>query len=382
MGIYDRDYVRDRRGGGGTLRGPGRSVGVLGMFSVNTWIIVANVLVFALAAATSRTGVPVLIAQELGEGLGPDARIAESSEYFRPATISISPDRPLQALQRDRHTGQPIAVPTRDIVPGDLLVRVLVDTDRNTPAGYTLYRAMDPLHAYGHFSTALAFFRVEVWRFVTFQFLHANIAHLFFNMFGLFIFGGLVEQQLGRKRYAAFYLVCGVFGGISYLILNVLGAGLGLRLPGVLIGDIHTPLVGASAGVFGVIMACARIAPNAVVQLIFPPIPLRMKWLAYGYVGLAVFNLLRAGQNAGGDAAHVGGAIAGWFFIRNSHLLRDFFDIFGDSRKGPRRPRAAGPSQRDIDRILRKVGDKGMDSLSEKEKRMLARASEAERRRG
>ena len=61
---------------------------------------------------------------------------------------------------------------------------------------------MDPLQAWGHFSTAKGFFQYEVWRLVTFQFLHANFVHLFFNMFGLFIFGGMVEQYLGRRRAA------------------------------------------------------------------------------------------------------------------------------------------------------------------------------------
>jgi len=89
-----------------------------------------------------------------------------------------------------------------------------------------------------------------------------------------------------------------------------------------------------------------------------------------------------AGTGAGGDAAHIGGAIAGWFFIRNAHLLRDFFDVFGDSRRGRRRTRGSGPSQREVDRIFDKIRDKGMESLSEKEKQILARASEAKRRGG
>jgi membrane associated rhomboid family serine protease len=210
---------------------------------------------------------------------------------------------------------------------------------------------------------------------VTFQFLHGDILHLFFNMFGLWVFGGMVEQYLGFKRYAAFYLACGIFGGVGYLLLNLLGGILGLEFMGLLVNDPRTPLIGASAGVFGVIMACAYIAPNAIIQLLFPPIPLRLKWFAYGYVALAAWNLLRGGANAGGDAAHLGGAIAGFFFIRNAHLLRDFFDIFGDSRRG--RPRAPRPTadQREVDRILAKVSTQGLHTLSEGEKSTLRRAS-------
>lgn len=247
------------------------------------------------------------------------------------------------------------------------------------PKQQTTLGAMDPLTLYGHFSTGLAFFHWEVWRFVTFQFLHSSLTHVFFNMFGLWVFGGMVESYLGFKRYAAFYLVCGICGALCYLLLNFLGTVVGLRLPGVLFENLYTPLIGASAGVFGVIVACAFIAPNAVVQLIFPPIPLKMSWFAYGYVAVAAFNLLRYGQNAGGDAAHVGGAIAGFFFIRNAHLLKDFFDVFGDSRKGSPR-RRAGVDPVEVDRILHKVRTTGLVSLSDTERSTLRRATEQGRR--
>ena len=250
---------------------------------------------------------------------------------------------------------------------------------------------MDAIGKYGHFSTAEALFyytqspqggttlhlSLEVWRLVTFQFLHANFTHVFFNMFGLFIFGGMVEQYLGKKKYLAFYLICGIFGGLAYLVLNAIGF---------LVDDLRTPLIGASAGVFGVIMACAFIAPNMMIQLLIPPIPLKMKWFAYGYVAIAAFGLLTMSDNAGGEAAHLGGAAAGYFFIRNSHYLRDFFDVFGNSnepggrgkRKKPRgRPgQARKPSEDEVDRVLQKVGEKGLHSLSSKEKKVLRKASE------
>ncbi|HRQ72557.1 MAG TPA: rhomboid family intramembrane serine protease [Phycisphaerales bacterium] len=239
------------------------------------------------------------------------------------------------------------------------------------------------LYEVGHFSTQKGFQQLEVWRLVTFQFLHspATIWHLFFNMFGLFVFGGLVEEYLGRKKYLAFYLVCGIFGGLAYLLLNLLGQIPGLALPGVLFHDPATSLVGASAGVFGVIMACAFIAPDAIVQLIFPPIPLRMKWFAYGYVALATVNLLAGGANAGGDAAHLGGAAAGYFFIRNSHLLRDFFDVMKDSRRegGSPRPSRHRRSDDEVGKVLAKVRQEGLGSLTEREKRILQRETEAKR---
>ncbi|MBI1189562.1 MAG: rhomboid family intramembrane serine protease [Tepidisphaera sp.] len=252
---------------------------------------------------------------------------------------------------------------------------------------------------YGYFST----FRVtwvgglQFWRFITYQFLHANFAHVFFNMLGLLVFGPLVEQHLGSKRYFALYLTCGVFGGVSYLILNALGmaaAQMGFNhIPMLLynsgpgIGSSDVPLIGASAGVFGVIVAAAVIAPNLTVQLLFPPVPMRLKVLAMVYVGIAFFNVVVQGKNAGGDAAHIGGAIAGYFLIRNAHLLRDFFDVFTDSRRQKSRERQqqarpAAPRARterdddaEVDRILDKVRQHGTQSLTSAERETLAKAT-------
>jgi membrane associated rhomboid family serine protease len=253
---------------------------------------------------------------------------------------------------------------------------------------------MDFVTYWGHFSTARILQGLEVWRVITFQFLHASPLHLFFNMFGLWVFGGMVERHLGFKKYAAFYLVCGIAGALMYLVLNLGGymfARMGWpQVPGLLFEGTWVPLVGASAGCFGVIMASAFIAPNAVVQLLFPPIPLRIKLLAYGYVAIAVFNLFSGSQNAGGEAAHLGGAMAGYFFIRNSHLLLDFFDVLGDSRPvgrsarsgnlGALFSRARGPDQAEIDRILAKVHTDGLHSLNDKERNALRAATESQRR--
>lgn len=252
------------------------------------------------------------------------------------------------------------------------------------------------LHQFGYFSPAEAFFYVhngtvtlnfQVWRLITFQFLHDpnTIWHIVLNMFGLWIFGRTVEQYLGKRKYLAFYLICGIFGALLYVILNALGS-MGLNAPGLLVSDPRTPLIGASAGVFGVIIACAYIAPDAIVRLIFPPIPLKMNYFAYGYVALATYNLLVGGHNAGGDAAHLGGAAAGYYFIRHSHLLTDFFDVFNNSTKGHKTKARKGAShsnvaarrhsQSAVDRVLDKVSQHGLGSLSDKEKKILRDASD------
>jgi len=363
MGIYDREYYREdrgRRGGGSGGGAPGAAR--LRMLSVTAWLIIINVAIFVLQMGMGQVGVPVQLARELAPGvvLTDSGRLKTSQDY-----VSKS-GAPLTAAEK-RTVGRALYKPLLEVTPENALV----------PVGRDVFVVMDPLSAYGHFSTYTGFRKIEVWRLVTFQFLHGSPMHIFFNMFALWIFGPLVEQQLGRKRYLAFYLICGIFGGLMYLLLNLIGA-IGVSMPGALAVEIYTPLIGASAGVFGVLMACAYIAPKAVVRLLFPPVSIQMRWFVYGYFAIALGNLMLAGHNQGGDAAHVGGALAGYFFIRRPHLLRDFFDVFGDSRKKPSEPaipRAGGA----IDAILDKINREGLASLSDDEKRTLAEHSRRER---
>lgn len=360
MGIYDRDYYGQRNAGAS-----GRGFGVSGFrfMSINGWLIAINVGIFVLGIMMTSLARPVDIA-------------------YVPTDLVPDPAR---------HVIPPI--PGRgQVAPGRTFAVEVRERASGATVGSVVFMGMDPLMEHGHFSTGRGFLGMEVWRFITFQFLHANIVHLGFNMLGLFIFGGLVEQYLGSRRYAAFYLVCGIFGAVAYLVLNFLGNTFDIAIPGFLRGSILVPLIGASAGVFGVIMASAYVAPNLVLQLLIPPIPVRLKTVAYVYVAIAVANLLLGGRNQGGDAAHVGGALAGFFFIRNAHLLRDFFDVMGDSRKGRADRRAARGSpdglggmrsaadQAEVDRILAKVANDGLQSLTDREKRTLREATERQRR--
>jgi rhomboid family protein len=385
MGIYDRDYYRDdqgRRSGGGGYRG-GTGLVRVRMLSVTAWLIIINIVVMVIQMGLSNAGVPVHVANNYNRGIT-EAQIhtLRMSNDFIGASGAQATDAATKRV-------------------GNTLHRKLFDEQPDgtiVPVGDALYWVMDPLRAYGHFSTSTGFMKLEVWRLITFQFLHGGFLHIFFNMFALWIFGPLVEQQLGRKRYLAFYLTCGIFGGLMYLVLNLIGY-IGIPMPGALKVEIWTPLIGASAGVFGVLMACAYIAPKAIIRLLFPPISIQMQWFVYGYFAIALYNLITAGHNQGGDAAHVGGALAGYFFIRRPHLLRDFFDVFGDSRKGipskksktkpgrnkpiasKRAGKAAGGvgGAGDVDKILDKINRDGLASLTDAERRTLAEHSRRER---
>lgn len=350
MGIYDRDYVRPGRGAGGSQRA---GLPRLGTLSVTTWLLIINIAVFVVDA------------------------LVPPSNY-----VAVACDRVVDPNTFNRATAvYPKAMKAPpNVVPGALYKLPIVDSKTGLTVGEQRFRFMPPLTAWGHFSSGKAFFGLEVWRFITFQFLHADITHLVFNMMGVFFFGPLVEQHLRtRRRFLSFYLACGIFGSLTYLLFNLVGTLGGLKFAPFLFDDMFMPLVGASAGIFGILMAAARFAGDGT-MLVFMVIPMRISTGAYLMAAAAAANLILGGKNAGGDAAHVGGAIAGFIFVRNMHLLRDFLDIFGKSpAPRPARPGDGESRQRKLDAILQKVHDEGLHSLSPAEQKFLQQQSDERR---
>ena len=144
-------------------------------------------------------------------------------------------------------------------------------------------------------------------------------------MISLYFFGPIIEGCLGSRKYLAFYLLCGIGGGVMYLALWGLG---------VLQGGADTPMVGASAGIFGILVAAARVAPDTRVMLLFPPIPLRLRTFAIVMLGIAVWVVFTSGRNAGGQAAHLGGAAVGALLIWRPDLLNFFDRLFARRPRG------------------------------------------------
>lgn len=235
---------------------------------------------------------------------------------------------------------------------------------------------MGPLELWGYFSGYLGLQHGQVWRLITFQFLHANLSHILFNMVGLFFFGPMVEHYLGSRRFLWFYLFSGAVGSLFYILFWATG---------MIFSSPFVPLVGASAGVLGVVIGAAVIAPDTRIMLLFPPIPLRLRTLAWIVVGVGAFTVVfrgfQAGSNAGGEAAHLGGCLSGYLLIRHPHIL-NFFDRKGGSRGAVKtaRPDRGVPDQAQVDQILDKVRDHGIASLTRKEKKTLKQATEAQGR--
>jgi membrane associated rhomboid family serine protease len=362
MATSNRNYIRV---------GPRASSGLgnLRVISFNTWLIILNVAVFLVNNHLLNT-TALLVPTSMGQEFDPSTTAAQQKRGKVIDTVGPHPT-----------------------IPG-WYFKPIIDPDNGQFIGRDRFTSMPVLESVGHFSTAKAFVPgFQVWRFISFQFLHYNWIHLLFNMLGLWFVGGMVEQHLGFKRYAAFYLTCGIFGALFYLLLNFLGflvtnvAHLGpVHIPGLLFNDVYTPLIGASAGVFGVLIAAARLEPMATVWVYFL-IPVRLRTAVVVLVLITLFNLFSGAHNAGGEAAHVGGIIAGFYFIRRLYLLRDFFDVLGNSRlpeKTPAGP-AASPSpvplgaadmEAEIERILAKSEQQGILSLSEGERRLLREYNE------
>ena len=146
--------------------------------------------------------------------------------------------------------------------------------------------------------------RFEPWQIVTYAFLHANFAHIFFNMLGLYMFGSEVERLFGSRQYLVYYFGCVVSAALCHLAVIAW------------MGSPPHPTVGASGGVYGLLLAFGVYFPHRRVLLLFPPIPMpaRIFVIVFAVVELA----LGVTGTAAGVAhfAHLGGMLGGWLLIQ------------------------------------------------------------------
>ena len=231
----------------------------------------------------------------------------------------------------------------------------------------------------GSFSVEEAIYGGQVWRFFTYQFLHANFFHILFNMIGLYFFGPLMEQWWGSKRFLAFYLLCGVAGAVVATVLGL--------IPGLNIFPDTAILIGASGAIFGILAACATLFPHQRVMLLFPPIPMSMRTMALVFLGIAALSVIAGSANAGGEAAHLGGALLGFVLAKKPGLL-GFADRVSPAAvrdrvnegRMERKRKQERASDAEVDRILAKVQAQGLQSLTRGEKKTLNRETENKRR--
>ena len=269
-----------------------------------------------------------------------------------------------------------------------------------------------------HFFMASNF---HLYQFVTYMFMHGGFAHLFFNMFALWMFGCVVENVWGPKKFLFYYICCGIGAGliqelaqfVNYYLIEGLGAYDYVNLNGVSITvDAYLnqlTTVGASGAIYGILLAFGMLFPEERL-FIFPlPIPIKAKWFVCGYAAIELFSAMSSSGDGVAHMAHLGGMLFGYLMIRywNRHpdsgydrgrgqqffenLKRNFEQRQQQSKSHDHSNMHAErggskaddmefnarkkQNQEEIDAILDKIRKSGYDSLTKEEKQKLFDAS-------
>lgn len=199
------------------------------------------------------------------------------------------------------------------------------------------------------------------WQLVSYMFLHANFTHLFFNMFSLWMFGPIIERALGSPRYLFYYISCGIGAaliqeGVFALMLNHYASLFDnssqlcelLRGTTITYGDLyklgvdpadpavqaivnlyHTPTVGASGAIYGVLLAFGYLFPYMQIFLLFPPIPMRARTavIVFACIELAL-GVFQTQADTVAHFAHLGGMLVGFIMLywwKKSGTIRPYF---------------------------------------------------------
>ncbi len=246
-----------------------------------------------------------------------------------------------------------------------------------------------------HFYLSLAGLKhFYLWQFVTFQFLHGGPLHILFNLITLYFFGAAVEEALGHKDFLKLYFLSGIGGGALQMLFALL------------FPSFNHAVIGASAGVFGLVAAFAAMFPDRVITLLLffiIPVSMRARTLLWGSIVIAIVGMLAAEPQIA-HAAHLGGILAGWAYIawyvhgpfrfhwRRNKSTRPRRELVGATapRRGFWTRNKAAESEeilsgdfitREVDPILDKISAHGIQSLTERERKILeaARARMAKR---
>jgi len=265
-----------------------------------------------------------------------------------------------------------------------------------------------------HYFTAQNF---EIWQIITYMFMHGSFAHLFFNMFALWMFGSTLENTWGTNRFLIYYVVCGIGAGlIQLLVIGLQIDSLSQNISpeiiqmikengaqllhegknyegemGALNRAMNSVTVGASGSVFGLLLAFGMMYPNSVIYIYFL-LPLKAKWFVIIYGALELFYGV-AGTNDGiAHFAHLGGMLFGFFLILYWNKGNRFFKLKIPVFKKKRNKKYTISSnyhydphylsdeeynfqkkqnEEKINRILDKISKNGYDSLTQEEKEFL-----------
>ncbi len=171
--------------------------------------------------------------------------------------------------------------------------------------------------------------KFHLYQFFTYMFLHADFQHVFFNMFSLWMFGRTLEIDLGPKKFLTYFFVCGVGAALLHMgvaaveWLNIKShiaaeaAAMGVSAAQ-LANKIFTnhAMLGASGAVMGVVMSFGVLHPNAMVMLMFPPIPMKAKWFVLVFLVIEFSAGVVGVSDSVAHFAHLGGMLWGWLLLR------------------------------------------------------------------
>ncbi|WP_044201162.1 rhomboid family intramembrane serine protease [Flammeovirga sp. OC4] len=235
---------------------------------------------------------------------------------------------------------------------------------------------------------------VKPWTLITYFFMHSmsDFFHILFNMLIMYWFGIIFTEFLGDKKLVALYFLGGIAGGLAYLLMyNVVPYYRGHM-------EMVSGLIGASACVYAIVVGAATIAPDYRINLLFVG-PVKIKYLAAVYIFLSLIQ--SAGSNAGGEIAHLGGALMGFSYVsllkrgtdlgKPLYAMTNFFtNLIKSDRKLKVVHRSKGkatnktqttkttnqPTQDSVDEILDKISERGYEGLTQEEKEILFKASQ------
>lgn len=223
-----------------------------------------------------------------------------------------------------------------------------------------------------YFSPALGIYELQLWRILTYSFVDTDrgLFGFIFALISLYFFGRMVEDWIGSTRFLVFYLSCAAAGAVTLVVFQFFGA-FGIWK--------ESGIAGPYAATLGVLIAAAKIAPNANAQFMFV-LQVPLKVLAWILVGLTAYYVVASGNRE--NLAQLGGAALGWILINNLSWLNfvDRINTGGLARWTQTKKREwdnhrEQQLESEVDRILDKVHHEGMASLTEKEKKTLNDAS-------
>ncbi|MCQ2158376.1 MAG: rhomboid family intramembrane serine protease [Bacteroidales bacterium] len=183
------------------------------------------------------------------------------------------------------------------------------------------------VNAFALFYPASRYF--HIWQIVTHMFMHGGFWHIFFNMYALYIFGSVVEQTIGSRKFALFYFICGLGAVALHLGTQYIEASTFIsqmsdtslspekiqaasRAYSVIL---HTPTVGASGAIYGLLMGYALLYPNNTLTLIFPPVTLSARTWVIVFAAIELFTGISGWVDGVAHFAHLGGMLIGWAMI-------------------------------------------------------------------